>query len=75
MANNFSDSQVSLANANLTDIFTASNKSLVIAGTISNTGATAINVALKNLIILHLLENLYLKIYLYLLDHQSNYQK
>ena len=47
MANNFSDAQVSLANANLTDIFTASNKSLVIAGTISNTGGTAINISLK----------------------------
>jgi len=47
MANNFNDAQVSLSNANLTDIFTASNKSLVIAGTISNTGGTAITVALK----------------------------
>ena len=47
MANNFSDAQVSLSDATLTDIFTATNKSLVIAGTISNTGGTAINVALK----------------------------
>ena len=47
MANNFSDAQVSLSNANLTDIFTASNKSLVIAGTISNTGTSGINVSLK----------------------------
>ena len=47
MANNFNDAQVSLSDATLTDIYTASNKSLVIAGTISNTGGTAINVALK----------------------------
>ena len=60
MANNFSDAQVSLSNANLTDIFTASNKSLVIAGTISNTGTSGINVSLKNMIILQLLENLFL---------------
>tara|TARA_X000001036_G_scaffold117707_3_gene111210 strand:+ start:5297 stop:5617 length:321 start_codon:yes stop_codon:yes gene_type:complete len=47
MANNFNDSQASLTNANLTDIFTASNKSLVIAGTISNTTTTSILVSLK----------------------------
>ena len=47
MANNFNDAQVSLSDATLTDIYTATNKSLVIAGTISNTGGTAINVALK----------------------------
>lgn len=47
MANNFNDAQASLTNANLTDIFTASNKSLVIAGTISNTTTTSILVSLK----------------------------
>jgi hypothetical protein len=47
MANNFSDAQISLTDATLTDVFTASNKSLVIAGTISNTTTTAINVSLK----------------------------
>ncbi len=47
MANNFSDAQVAISNANLTDIVTASNKSMVIAGTLSNTGTTAINVTLK----------------------------
>jgi hypothetical protein len=47
MANNFNDAQVSLSDATLTDIYTATNKSLVIAGTISNTGGTAINVSLK----------------------------
>ena len=47
MANNFSDAQVAISNGNLTDIVTASNKSMVIAGTLSNTGTTAINVTLK----------------------------
>ena len=47
MANNFSDAQISLTDATITDVFTASNKSLVIAGTISNTTTTAINVSLK----------------------------
>ena len=47
MANNFSDAQISLTDATLTDVFTASNKSLVIAGTISNTTTTSILVSLK----------------------------
>ena len=47
MANNFSDANVTIANNSLTDIFTASNKSLVIEGTMSNTGSSAINVSLK----------------------------
>ena len=47
MANNFSDAQISLTDATLTDVFTASNKSLVIAGTIANTTTTSINVSLK----------------------------
>ena len=47
MANNFSDAQVAISNNSLTDIVTASNKSLVIAGTMSNTGGTTINVTLK----------------------------
>ena len=47
MANNFSDSQVAISNNSLTDIATASNKSMVIAGTLSNTGGTSINVTLK----------------------------
>jgi len=37
MANNFSDATVSISNNSLTDIVTASNKSMVIAGTVSNT--------------------------------------
>lgn len=47
MANNFNDAQISLTDATLTDVYTASNKSLVIAGTISNTTTTSINVSLK----------------------------
>ena len=47
MANNFSDANVTIANNSLTDIFTATNKSLVIEGTMSNTGSSAINVSLK----------------------------
>ena len=47
MANNFSDAQTSLTNATLTDIFTATNKSLVIAGTIANTTTASMNVIVK----------------------------
>jgi hypothetical protein len=47
MANNFSDSQISLTDDTLTDVFTATNKSLVIAGTISNTTTTSMNVSVK----------------------------
>ena len=47
MANNFSDATVAIADNTLTDIFTATNKSLVIAGTISNTTATSMQVTLK----------------------------
>ena len=47
MANNFSDATVAISNNSLTDIVTASNKSMVIAGTLSNTGTAAINVTVK----------------------------
>ena len=47
MANNFSDASATISTNSLTDIFTASNKSMVIAGTLSNTGSTAINVSIK----------------------------
>ena len=47
MANNFSDAQISLTDASLTDVFTASNKSLVIAGTVSNTTTSNIKVSIK----------------------------
>lgn len=47
MANNFSDAQASLTDATLTDVFTATNKSLVIAGTVANTTTTSMNVSVK----------------------------
>jgi len=47
MANNFSDAQSSLTNATLTDVFTATTKSLMIAGTIANTTTTSMNVSVK----------------------------
>ena len=47
MANNFSDASATISNASLTDIFTASNKSMVIAGTISNTGNSSVNISIK----------------------------
>ena len=47
MANNFSDAQSSLTNATLTDVFTATTKSLMIAGTIANTTTTPMNVSVK----------------------------
>lgn len=47
MANNFSDAQTSLTNATLTDVFTATTKSLMIAGTIANTTTTSMNVSVK----------------------------
>jgi hypothetical protein len=47
MANNFSDASVTISNASLTDIFTASNKSMVIAGTVSNTGTSSVNISIK----------------------------
>ena len=47
MANNFSDAQASLTNATLTDVYTATNKSLVIAGTVANTTTTSMNVSVK----------------------------
>ena len=48
MANNFNDAQISLTDATLTDVYTATNKSLVIAGTISNTTTTSILVSFPN---------------------------
>ena len=47
MANNFSDAQVTIANNSLTDIYTASNKSMVISGTLTNNHTSSIDVTLK----------------------------
>tara|TARA_R100001440_G_C2432023_1_gene104548 strand:+ start:108 stop:431 length:324 start_codon:yes stop_codon:yes gene_type:complete len=47
MANNFFPKDVAISNANLTDVFTATNKTLVAFGTLVNTGGSAINVSCK----------------------------
>ena len=47
MANNFSDAQVTIANNSLTDIATASNKTMCIGGTLTNNHTASINVTLK----------------------------
>ncbi len=47
MANNFNDAQISLTDATLTDVYTATNKSLVIAGTFANTGTSAMNISIQ----------------------------
>ena len=47
MANNFSDAQVTIANSTLTDITTASNRTMVIGGTLTNNHTASINVTLK----------------------------
>ena len=67
MANNFSDAQVSLTNATLTDVFTATNKSLTIAGTISNTTTTSMNVSIKKYETQQLWVNSYSKMFHFLL--------
>ena len=40
MANNFSDTSVAITSNSLIDVFTATAKSLVIAGTVANTSST-----------------------------------
>ena len=75
MANNFNDAQISLTDATLTDVYTASNKSLVIAGTTSNTTTTSILVSLKKYDNSELLVNLYLRIFLYQQAHLLNFLK
>ena len=47
MANNFSDAQVTIANSTLTDIATASNKTMCIGGTLTNNHTASIDVTLK----------------------------
>jgi len=47
MANNFDEKSLVISNANLTDVYTASNKTIVFSGTLANTGGSAINVTLK----------------------------
>tara|TARA_B100001063_G_C16539418_1_gene440518 strand:- start:6 stop:326 length:321 start_codon:yes stop_codon:yes gene_type:complete len=47
MANNFDEKSLTISNASLTDVYTASNKSMVVTGTLANTGSVSINVSLK----------------------------
>ena len=47
MANNFDEKSLVISYANLTDVYTASNKTIVIAGVLTNTSGSAINVTLK----------------------------
>ena len=49
MANNFNDVQVSITSNVLTDVYTATNKTLVVSGTIANTTTTAVNIAIKKM--------------------------
>ena len=47
MANNFDEKSLTISNANLPDVYTASNKTIVIGGVMTNTSTSAINVTLK----------------------------
>ena len=49
MANNFNDVQTSITSNVLTDVYTASNKTLVVSGTIANTTTTAVNITIKKM--------------------------
>tara|TARA_R100000789_G_C2975539_1_gene141939 strand:- start:24 stop:344 length:321 start_codon:yes stop_codon:yes gene_type:complete len=47
MANNFDEKSLTISNNSLTDIYTASNKSMVVTGTIANKHTASLNVTLK----------------------------
>ena len=47
MANNFDEKSLTISNNYLTDVYTASNKSMVVTGTLANTGSVSLNVTLK----------------------------
>ena len=47
MANNFDNKDLTISNNSLTDVYTASSKSMVIAGTIANTGSTSLLISIK----------------------------
>ena len=53
MANNFNDVQVTITNNVLTDVYTATNKTLVVSGTIANTTTTAVNITIKKWMLQH----------------------
>ena len=47
MANNFDEKSLTFSNNSLTDVYTASNKSMVVTGTLANTGSVSLNITLK----------------------------
>jgi hypothetical protein len=47
MANNFDEKSLTISNNSLTDVYTASNKSMVVTGTLANTGSVSLNITLK----------------------------
>ena len=49
MANNFNDVQTSITSNVLTDVYTATNKTLVVSGRIANTTTTAVNITIKKI--------------------------
>ena len=49
MANNFNDVQTTITSNVLTDVYTATNKTLVVSGTIANTTTTAVNITIKKM--------------------------
>ena len=49
MANNFNDVQVTITNNVLTDVYTATSRTLVISGTIAHTTTIAVNITIKKM--------------------------
>jgi len=49
MANNFNDVQATISNSALTDVYTATNKTLVVSGTIANTTTTSVSFTIKKM--------------------------
>ena len=47
MANNFDNKDLTISNNSLTDVYTASSKSMIIAGTICNKGTTSLLISIK----------------------------
>ena len=47
MANNFDEKSLTISNNSMTDVYTASNKSMVVTGTLANTGSVSLNITLK----------------------------
>ena len=49
MANNFNDVQATISNGALTDVYTATSKTLVVSGTIANTTTTSLTITIKKM--------------------------